>query len=136
MIIIFFIFDNSHCTYGTSCVNNPYYIKGSNSDSRCSENPNLYRKVCETLKFWKRTECCYQEKISFEQLAAFFRLDKLFYNVDIWFSSYLCKTKLVYNNLNNPLKAWFSNKKYISFVKSEKKIFSDNLFSSLWIFFS
>ena len=25
-LILFFIFDNSHCTQGTSCVNNPYYI--------------------------------------------------------------------------------------------------------------
>ena len=26
LTIIFFIFDNSHCTHGTSCINNPYYI--------------------------------------------------------------------------------------------------------------
>ena len=26
ILIIFFIFDNSHCTHGMSCVNNPYYI--------------------------------------------------------------------------------------------------------------
>ena len=26
ILIIFFIFDNSHCTHGMSCVNKPYYI--------------------------------------------------------------------------------------------------------------
>ena len=26
LLILFFIFDNSHCTHGTSCINNPYHI--------------------------------------------------------------------------------------------------------------
>ena len=49
-IILFFIFVNSHQTHGTSCVNNPFYIRDQSQivGHRYSENPILYRKNCET----------------------------------------------------------------------------------------
>ena len=57
-----FNIDNSHCTHGMSCINNPYYI-GDRTQfvSRSSENPPCTGRAARLKHYKKKT--LYSSKI-------------------------------------------------------------------------